>query len=106
MFDMGWVADYPHPQNFLEILFGTGSESNFGEYSAPGVDALLSRAAVETDTEQMLALYRQAEEMLVSDAAALPLWFGRNYLLVKPYVKGYKPNPLGSVRLNLVSVER
>jgi oligopeptide transport system substrate-binding protein len=105
MFEMGWVADYPHPQNFLEILFGTGSESNFGGYSDPGVDALLARAAVEPDTERMLALYRQAEEMMVSDAAALPLWFGRSHLLVKPHVKGYQPNPLGSTNLNLVSVE-
>ncbi|MFH0942199.1 MAG: peptide ABC transporter substrate-binding protein [Chloroflexota bacterium] len=104
MFDMGWIADYPHPQDFLEILFGTGSESNFGDYSNPGVDALLARAAVEPDTARMLALYQQAEEMLVEDAACLPLWYGKNYLLVKPYVKGYQPNPLGFVRLEKVSV--
>ncbi|GAI99223.1 unnamed protein product, partial [marine sediment metagenome] len=33
MFYWGWGADYPHPQNFLEILFATGSESNTGDYS-------------------------------------------------------------------------
>lgn len=105
MFAIGWVADYPHPQNFLEILFGTGSDSNFGEYADPAVDALLARAAVTTDRERMFSLYQQAEEMLVSDAAVLPLWFGKNYLLIKPYVKGYRPNPMGTTSLNLVSVE-
>ncbi len=106
MFYMGWVADYPHPQNFLEILFHTGSENNYGEYSNPRVDALLERAAVETDSDLSLKLYQQAEQELVSDAACLPLWFGRNYILVKPYVKGYRLNPMGYAMLNEVTIER
>jgi oligopeptide transport system substrate-binding protein len=38
MFLWGWSADYPHPQDFLEILFGAGSEGNYGEYSNVEVD--------------------------------------------------------------------
>jgi len=106
MFDMGWIADYPHPQDFLEILFGSGMENNYGEYSNPEVDALLKRAGVELDTEKSLELYRQAEQILVDDAACLPLWFGRNFVLVKPHIKGYDLNPMGLVPLNRVSIER
>ena len=105
MFFWGWGADYPHPQNFLEILFATGSESNIGEYSNPEVDALLQAAGVEQDNELSLELYQQAEQKLVSDAACLPLWFGQSYLLVKPYVTGYSLNPLGFAMLNTVPVE-
>ncbi len=105
MFFMGWIADYPHPQNFLDILFHTGVENNYGEYSNPRVDALLEKAAVEQDNDTSLALYQQAEQMLVDDAAVLPLWFGRNYLLVKPYVKGYNLNPMGFAMLNSISIE-
>jgi oligopeptide transport system substrate-binding protein len=102
MFDMGWVADYPHPQDFLEVLFYTGVENNFAEYSNPEIDALLDRAAVETDSELSLEMYRQIEQMLVDDAACLPLWFGMNYILVKPHVKGYELNPMGFAMLNKV----
>ncbi len=105
MFDMGWVADYPHPQDFLEILFRSGADNNYGEYSNPEVDALLEKAGVEQDKELSLALYQQAEQKLVADAACLPLWFGQNYTLVKPYVKGYDLNPLGIPILNKVSIE-
>jgi oligopeptide transport system substrate-binding protein len=105
MYDMGWVADYPHPQNFLDILFHTGAENNFSEYGNIEVDALLDRAAVETDSERSLALYRQAEQMLVDDAACLPLWFGQNYILVKPYVEGYELTPMGYPLLNKVSIQ-
>ncbi len=105
MFYMGWIADYPHPQDFLEILFYSGSDSNYGEYSNPEVDAILDKAGLEQDMELSLALYQQAEQKLVEDAACLPLWFGQNYVLVKPYVKGYDLNPLGIPMLNKVSID-
>jgi len=105
MYDIGWVADYPHPQDFLEILFHSGTDSNYGEYSNPEIDALLETASVEPDYDLSLALYQQAEQKLVEDAACIPLWFGENYILVKPYVKGYYLNPQGLAMLNTVSVE-
>ncbi|MFC1961983.1 peptide ABC transporter substrate-binding protein [Chloroflexota bacterium] len=106
MFYMGWIADYPHPQDFLDVLFHTGMESNYGEYSNATVDAVLDRAAVEQDYEQSLKIYQQAEQMMVDDAACIPLWFGQNYVLVKPYVKGYRLNPMGIASLNEVSIAK
>jgi oligopeptide transport system substrate-binding protein len=103
MFDMGWIADYPSPQNFLDVLFHTGAENNFGEYSNAAIDAILDRAAA-ADEAEALELYRQAEQRLVDDAACLPFSFGENYILVKPYVQGYDVNPMGLVRLNRVSL--
>jgi oligopeptide transport system substrate-binding protein len=104
MFEIGWVADYPHPQDFLDVLFHTGAENNSSEYSNFEVDELLDRAAVETDNKLSLDLYQQVEQMLVDDAACLPLWFGQNYILVKPYVVGYELNPMGYAMLNTVSI--
>ncbi|MDH5695523.1 MAG: peptide ABC transporter substrate-binding protein [Dehalococcoidia bacterium] len=105
MFYTGWVADYPHPQDFLDILFHSRADNNYGEYSNPEVDTLLERAGVEQDYDQSQTLYQQAEQKLAQDAACLPLWFGQNYILVKPYIKGYDLNPLGFAMLNEVSVE-
>jgi oligopeptide transport system substrate-binding protein len=105
MFDMAWIADYPHPQDFLDVLFHTGADINYGKYSNAVVDDLLDRAGVETDSVRSHELYRQAEQMLVDEAACLPLVFGRNYELVSSYVKGYRTNALGLVRLDQVSVE-
>jgi len=105
MYILGWVADYPHPQNFLDVLFYTGAENNYGEYSNPEVDALLDKAGVELDRNLSLALYRQAEQKLVEDAACISLWFDKNYFLVKPYVTGYNMSPQGLAALNTVSIE-
>jgi len=103
MYEAGWVADYPHPQDFLDILFHSGAVNNEGGYSNPAVDALLDAAASLPEAEGF-AIYRQAEQMLVDDAACLPLWFGRDYVLVKSYVSGYRLNALGLARLDEVFV--
>jgi oligopeptide transport system substrate-binding protein len=104
MYYMGWIADYPHPQDFLDLLFHTGVQYNYGGYSNPAIDTLLEQAAAETDNSKSLEMYQQAEQMLVNDAAAIPLWFGENLILVKPYVEGYQPNALGYVMLNNVKI--
>ncbi len=106
MFTLGWVADYPDPHNFLDNLFHTASENNILEYSSPELDALLDRAGVEPDGEARLGMYRQAEQEVVDEAPCLPLWFGENYLLVKPYVQGYRLDPLGIPDLSQVYLER
>jgi len=105
MYYLGWIADYPHPQDFVDVLFHSGADNNYGGYSNPEVDTLLEAAGVERGSELSLALYQQAEQKLVEDAACLPIYFGQDYTLVKPYVKGYNLNPLGFARLNEVSVE-
>lgn len=104
MFLMGWIADYPNPQDFLDVLFRTGNDSNFGDYSNVRLDQLLDQANVEKDYNKSMALYQQAEELLVQDAACVPLWTGKNYVLVKPYVTGYNLSPLGMTMLNKVAV--
>ena len=105
IFFTGWIADYPHPQNFLQTLFYSDLDNNFGAYANSEVDALLDRAGVEQDEELSLELYRQAEQKIINDAGFLPLWFGQNYILVKPYVKGYHLSPLGIPQLGDVSIE-
>ncbi len=106
LYDNGWIADYPDPQDFLDILFHTGRQNNIGGYSNPQLDSLLDRAAIEQDPNTRLKMYQEAEQTLVNDAAVLPLFFNRSYILVKPYVKGYAWSPLGYAWLNKVSIQK
>ncbi len=98
----GWNADYAHPQNFLEVLFGVGMPYNIGEYGSTVYNDLLGQAGAAQDDAESLRIYQQAEQVLVNDAACIPLWSGVSYTLIKPYVRGYVPSPLGIVRLNKV----
>lgn len=87
-FSLGWIADYPDPEDFLDILFHSESGLNHTRYSNPQVDQLLEKARVETDTQRRMQLYKQAEEIIVADAPWVPLWHSVDYVLTKSYVKG------------------
>lgn len=106
MFRMGWMADYPDPQNFLDILFHGQSEENFGSYSNPKVDKLLEKARKERDAQTRLKIYHQAEKLLIQDAACLPLYFPIDYVLVKPYVKNFVGTSMPIPWLKYVQVEK
>jgi oligopeptide transport system substrate-binding protein len=104
MFDMSWSADYPHPQDFLDILFTSGSEYNYGGFSNPEYDSLVVQANMTQDKNQGYVSYQKAEEILVDSAGCIPITFGESYYLVKPYVKGFYYSPLGFASLSDVTI--
>ena len=95
MFDIGWIADYPDPENFLDLLFYSDSSNNHTNYNNPEVDALLEEARVETDETLRFNIYNRVEQAILDDAPWIPLWYsGERYLLVKPNVHDYLQTPL------------
>ncbi|MCH7624914.1 MAG: peptide ABC transporter substrate-binding protein [Chloroflexi bacterium] len=103
---LAWQADYPDPQDFLDILFHTDSDTNHGGYSNPKVDALLEEARIERDVQKRFDLYNQAERTIINDAAWVPLWYtGERYLLLKPYIKDYALTPMTVPKLRKVYIE-
>lgn len=106
MFSLGWIADYPDPQNFLDLLFHSESAYNHGAYSNPEVDALVEQARVEQGPEKRIELYREAEQILVEDAAWIPLYHSVGYYLVKPHVQGLVITGQGTMNLHEVSIEQ
>jgi oligopeptide transport system substrate-binding protein len=90
----GWCADYPDPENFADVLFHKGAEQNLGRYSNPELDKLLEAARVEQDVTKRIAMYQQAERIIVNDAPVLFTVHHLSYTLVKPYLKGFTPTPI------------
>jgi len=90
MFSLGWIADYPDPENFLDLLFHSENQNNHTAYSNPEVDRLLEEARVERDPDRRHELYNQVEQMVVDDAAWVWTWYrGEGYALIKPEVSDY-----------------
>ncbi|MBI5035625.1 MAG: peptide ABC transporter substrate-binding protein [Chloroflexi bacterium] len=104
IFDIGWIGDYADPENFMNVLFRTGSTQNWAAYSNSDVDKLLDQAGLEKDTSARFKLYAQAEQKILSDAPVIPLTYERQYWLTKAYVKGMVYPPMIIPRLKYVSV--
>jgi ABC-type transport system substrate-binding protein len=104
MVSYGWCADYPDPENFLDVLYYSNSEFNVGGYTNPEVDVLLAQARVELDVATRLGLYQQIERLLLEDAAAIPLSHGVSDVLVNERVSGYVLSPMGARIMPLLSL--
>jgi hypothetical protein len=54
----GWEADYPDPQDWIDILFHSESPRNDGNYSNSEVDRLVEQARTEQDMVLRTQLYQ------------------------------------------------
>ena len=100
---LAWIADYPDPENFLDVLFYSESSDNHMGYVSEELDQVLEKARIELDEQARFELYHQAEEIILRDAPWIPLWHGKEgYILVKPNVKDYYLLPLVTPKLRFV----
>lgn len=96
----GWVADYPDPNNFLNLFYGknvpkTMEESSYmnpTRYVNPKYDALFEKAIATPDAALRNKLYAQLDQMLIDDAPFLPIYYSVNRRLIQPYVKNFDNN--------------
>ena len=105
MYSLAWGADYPDPENFLDLLFHTESEGNRSNYSNAEVDSLLEQARVEQDQATRFEIYNRVEEMILDDAPWVLLWNDEDwYFLIKPQVKDYFLLPLTIPKFRYVHI--
>jgi len=85
---LGWCSDYPDANNFTKEVFATGGhEEAATKWNNATFDAILAKAALETDLTKRTDLYAQAEQILVYDDAAIaPIYFYTRNTVTKPYI--------------------
>jgi oligopeptide transport system substrate-binding protein len=99
MWSLGWVADYPGPNDFLGILLGTGQSNDYGHWSSPEFDAAITEAGAATEPAAILAAYEKAEAVAQRDAPVIPLSNGSGWALARNGLLGAADNGLGFIRL-------
>ncbi len=95
-FRLGWIADYPDPENFLQLMWSRNfapEGSNYSFYDNPEFDRLFEEAIRTTDEEKRMELYQQAEQIAMEDAPWLFLFYSTRYRLQQKYVHNLELNP-------------
>jgi ABC-type oligopeptide transport system substrate-binding subunit len=104
----GWVADYPDPDTFLRQSQFYRILQNRG-WRHPRLEQLLDEAARTVDRARRLAMYREADRILVNDEAlVVPLRYTqvRDVELLKPWIKGVRHNGMGFLSLKNIVIEQ
>jgi oligopeptide transport system substrate-binding protein len=91
----GWQADYNHPQDWFDNLWGNvvgcPDSSCTSGYDTKAYDTLLAKADAES-MPAALADYKSLNQMLIDDVVYIPLYYSVGSFLTKPYVKGFGTN--------------
>ncbi len=95
IFRYGWVGDVPEPENFLYRLFHSQGRNNMTRYRNPRVDRLLDGARIQQNLPKRVALYREAERLILDDAPIIPLSYYSYERIFQPYVRSIEVNALG-----------
>lgn len=98
----GWLADYPDPENFLNILHSSHIPPELGDraylnpfrYRSTAFDSLYDLAAKEADEAKRMELLAQADNVAMADAAVLPIYYDEVIRLLDNSVQGCPINAM------------
>ncbi len=108
IFQWGWNADYPDPENFLFLLYGpNGKVKHHGEnaanYASPEFDRLFEQMKNIKNSRKRLHIIQQMTEILRRDAPWLWGFHPKAFSLFHSWYKNVKPNLMAN---NLLKYKR
>jgi oligopeptide transport system substrate-binding protein len=82
-FRLGWGMDYPHPQNFLQLVLDPdflpadgGANSTF--YDSEEFNQAVDDALAQTDLESSIPLWQDAVSIACNDVPLIPIYYQTN----------------------------
>jgi oligopeptide transport system substrate-binding protein len=93
----GWQADYDHPQDWFDNLWGQQAEDSTANTSgyAPNASDKYNQLLVKADgeaTDQALPTYKEIGNLLQTDVVDIPLYYSVGQFLIQPWAKGAGTN--------------
>ena len=105
IFRMGWIADYPDPDNFMNLMtsFSDNNHTNWGNAL---FDKLVLKAMVLPDSPQRKSLYDKAQKILLEeDVAVFPIFSGVSHMLISSRIKNYPFNVMSEISFEKIQIQ-
>ncbi len=104
MYRMGWVADYPDPYNFYELMTSTSDNNHTGWKDKSFDQALISSARTNILDKKREFYAKAGKKLLVEAAAAFPIYSGVTQQLVSTRLNNFPKNVMSRYNLKDVAV--
>jgi peptide/nickel transport system substrate-binding protein/oligopeptide transport system substrate-binding protein len=97
--NVGWLADYPDPQDWLTLQFAGGDGNPINASDVPTTNAdlmsLLAKADVDQNSARRMAEYNSAEQQIVNLVPWIPYQQQKMFWRQRSWVHGFSQNALG-----------
>ena len=100
---LGWTGDYADPDNFIGTFFQSPQKA-WGFENQELFDKL-DAAEAETDEDERIALYQEANQMIADFVPGVPYVHTKPALAFAACVEGYEPSPVSLEPFSIVSLE-
>lgn len=106
----GWIADYPDPENFLSIFYGgnagkSGSMVNSFQFKNESFDRVFEKASSEGDPVKRGELLVQCDQIVIDEAAIMPILTDDHIVMVNARVRNYAASPMEQLSLTSVFIK-
>lgn len=91
---VGWLADYPDPQDWLSLQFASTSPYNTSSMKDKDLDALFAKADIDQNVTSRMQEYNQAEQAVVNFCAWIPYDQDKQFWRQRSWVHGFGLNAL------------
>ena len=99
-----WIADYPDAENYLSVFYSKNpAPPNYTRFKNAAFDELYERALSQTNDSLRYQLYQQMDNIIIANAAVVPLWYDMAIHLVQKNIKNFVPNSLNMLELRRVN---
>jgi oligopeptide transport system substrate-binding protein len=96
VYRMGWCADYPDANNWVNEVFNPKSSQNYAKYNNPKFVELIEKAAKEADPAKRKQAYAEAEKIFIDqDMGIAPIYYYTYVHMYKPYLTAHPLRPVG-----------
>ncbi len=110
IFQWGWNADYPDPENFLFLLYGPNSKAlsggeNAANYQNPAFDRLFEQMRVMPNNAERQKLIDQMLVLLTEDAPWVWGYHPKQFSLYHAWNRNVKPNLMANNTMKYRRIE-
>lgn len=100
-----WIADYPDAENYLALFYSKNHSPNgpnYTHYKNSKFDTLYEHAMLEVNDSARFLLYNAMDQMIINDAAIVPLYYDEVVRFVNKNIEGFESNPMNLLNLKTV----
>jgi len=91
MFSLGWVADYPDAENFLQLFYSKNESPgpNHANYRNAEIDRMYEEIRTMQDTPERTAIYEKMAGIIIEDCPWVYMYQPMSYALKHSWLENY-----------------
>lgn len=106
----GWIADYPDPENFLDLFYGEnvlndGSKTNSIRFNNPTFNSLFEASWKEKDEAKRMEILLKCDQLIMDEALVIPVTNDDFFTMIHSKFKDFSSSPMEGIDFSCIFIK-